>query len=79
MAIGLGARRRGIAEHSTGAGPIVDDDRLAENSLQRRRDRPRGEIGLPARRKRHDHGDVARRLPGLCPRAPSQSTQDRHG
>ena len=63
VAVGLGARRLRIADRAAGAaGAVVDDDGLAEDFLQRRRHRPRREIGLAAGRKRHDHGDVAGRI-----------------
>src|SRR5258708_5102804 len=61
MTIGLGARCRRIADRTTAtAGAVVDDDGLAEDPLQRLRDRPRREIGLAAGREWDDHGDVAR-------------------
>ena len=60
MTIRLGARRVRIADRSTAAaGAVVDDDGLAEDPLQRLRHGTRREIGLPAGRERHDHGDVA--------------------
>ena len=63
VAVGLGARRRSIADRSAGAtGAVVDDDGLAENPLQRHRDGTRRKISLTAGRKRHDHGDVAHRI-----------------
>ena len=66
MAIGLGARRRRIADRTTAtAGAVVDDHGLAENPLQRLRDRPRRQIGLAAGRKWDDHGDVAGGIWGL--------------
>jgi hypothetical protein len=36
-------------------------DRLAQDSFQRQCHRPSREVGLAAGRKRHDHGDIARR------------------
>jgi hypothetical protein len=60
VAVGLRPRRRRIADRATGALPIVDHDRTPEDFLQRRRHRPRGQVGLPAGRERNDHRDVAR-------------------
>jgi hypothetical protein len=77
VAVGLGARRRGIADGSTAtAGAVVDDDRLAEDSLQRLCDGARRKIRLAAGRKRHDHGDVARGI-GLRESRARQHRQQR--
>jgi hypothetical protein len=40
-------------------------DRLAQDSFQRQCHRPSREVGLAAGRKRHDHGNIARRPCGL--------------
>ncbi len=58
VAVRLGARGGRIADRSAGASSaIVHDHGLAENALQRQRDRTRRKIGLSAGGKRDDHGD----------------------
>ena len=41
---------------------VVDDDRLLERPLQRRRQRPGGDVGDAARRERHHDGHRTRRI-----------------
>ena len=67
VAVGLGLGDGGVADGAAGAAAVLDDDRLAEDLLEGRRDRPRREVCLAARRERHHHGDIAR---GPAPLAP---------
>jgi hypothetical protein len=47
------------ADHRVAAGPVVDDHRLAPILVHPLRQEPRGDIGRPARRERHDDVDRA--------------------
>src|SRR5581483_8930024 len=52
----------GSADATGGAGPVLDDARLAENVGEMLRQQAGDEIGAAARRKRHDDADRLRRI-----------------
>ena len=60
MPIGLGARHVVAGDQAGAAGPVLDDDRLAERVADRRLQHARAHVDIAARRVGHDHGDRLR-------------------
>jgi hypothetical protein len=64
VAVGRRPRRHAHAGVASGARPVVDDDGLAQRSMQRGRENVGDDVGRPARRERHDQGDRPFRIGG---------------
>ena len=58
VAVGLGLEHGRRPNRAAGARAIVDHDRLPENFAEAQRHRPRRDVGLAARRERHDDGQA---------------------
>ncbi len=59
VAVGLRLGGGRVADGAAGTAAVLDHDRRLEHALQGVGHRTRGEVGLPAGRKGHDHGDIA--------------------
>jgi hypothetical protein len=57
VAVGRGIGDGLRADNATGAGAVVDDDRLAQRRFDVTRGQPRDEVGVAAGGIRHDEGD----------------------
>ena len=66
VAVRIGFCHHAGADPAGGAGTILDDDRLAQRTLQMRRQQPRHDVGSAARCKRHDDADRTGWI-GDCP------------
>ena len=62
IAVGLGLLQLAQAQHPVGAGPVLDDDGLAELCPQSLSHQPRRQVGDAGRRERDDQPDRPRRV-----------------
>ena len=68
VAVGRRAREPADADRAAGAADVLDDHRLAQQRPHALGQNAGRHVGRAARRERHDHGDLARRV-GLRQRA----------
>ena len=62
VAVGLGVGGHFSGDIAVGAGAVLDEERLPHRLGQALRQEPRGDVGRPARRDRHQHLDRPRRI-----------------
>ena len=78
VTVGSGARRTGRGGGAAGPDDVLDDDRLPERAGHVVGGDAGDDVGRPAGGERHDQGDRATRIVGLC-RSRQSGKADREG